>query len=447
MLSLRTHHPYSGTEEMMATKLERIAEISAQTAKPVFTSLYHLIDADLLKKCFKELDGKKAVGIDEVTKEEYGRQLDSNIADLVKRLKNKSYKPMPTKRVFIPKGNGKLRPLGIASFEDKIVQLALKKVLEAVYEPRFLNCMYGFRPKRGCHEAVKDVYQHTSRGKINFIVDADVKGFFDHIDHEWMMKFLEWHIKDPNILWLIRKYLKAGVMVDGMFEETEEGTIQGGNISPTLANIYMYNVLALWFMIVVRKEVKGDCFLVNYADDFVAGFQYKSDAEKYYIALKERMAKFNLELEESKSRLIEFGRYAEQNRKAKGLGKPETFDFLGFTFFMGKSRRGYPCPMVKTSRKKFEKSLKNFKRWLYENKEQPAGMLVKQLNVKLVGYYRYYGVTFNSYKLKAFLHRVQQFLHKAMNRRGCRRTYTWNGFIDMLKVYPLAQPKIYYALY
>ncbi|MCR5323882.1 MAG: group II intron reverse transcriptase/maturase [Lachnospiraceae bacterium] len=431
----------------MATKLERIAEISAQTAKPVFTSLYHLIDADLLKKCFEELDGKKAVGIDEVTKEEYGRQLDSNIADLVKRLKNKSYKPMPTKRVFIPKGNGKLRPLGIASFEDKIVQLALKKVLEAVYEPRFLNCMYGFRPKRGCHEAVKDVYQHTSRGKINFIVDADVKGFFDHIDHEWMMKFLEWHIKDPNILWLVRKYLKAGVMVDGMFEETEEGTIQGGNISPTLANIYMYNVLALWFMIVVRKEVKGDCFLVNYADDFVAGFQYKSDAEKYYIALKERMAKFNLELEESKSRLIEFGRYAEQNRKAKGLGKPETFDFLGFTFFMGKSRRGYPCPMVKTSRKKFEKSLKNFKRWLYENKEQPAGMLVKQLNVKLVGYYRYYGVTFNSYKLKAFLHRVQQFLHKAMNRRGCRRTYTWNGFIDMLKVYPLAQPKIYYALY
>ena len=447
MLSLRTHHPYSGTEDMMATKLERIAEISAQTAKPVFTSLYHLIDADLLKKCFEELDGKKAVGIDEVTKEEYGRQLDSNIADLVKRLKNKSYKPMPTKRVFIPKGNGKLRPLGIASFEDKIVQLALKKVLEAVYEPRFLNCMYGFRPKRGCHEAVKDVYQHTSRGKINFIVDADVKGFFDHIDHEWMMKFLEWHIKDPNILWLVRKYLKAGVMVDGMFEETEEGTIQGGNISPTLANIYMYNVLALWFMIAVRKEVKGDCFLVNYADDFVAGFQYKSDAEKYYIALKERMAKFNLELEESKSRLIEFGRYAEQNRKAKGLGKPETFDFLGFTFFMGKSRRGYPCPMVKTSRKKFEKSLKNFKRWLYENKEQPAGMLVKQLNVKLVGYYRYYGVTFNSYKLKAFLHRVQQFLHKAMNRRGCRRTYTWNGFIDMLKVYPLAQPKIYYALY
>lgn len=340
-----------------------------------------------------------------------------------------------------------MRPLGIASFEDKMVQLALKKVLEAIYEPRFLNCMYGFRPNRGCHEALRDVYQHLSRGKINYIVDADVKGFFDHIDHKWMMRFLEWHIKDPNILWLIRKYLKAGVMVDGTFEDTEEGTIQGGNISPTLANVYMHNVLTLWFKLVVRKEARGDCFLVNYADDFVAGFQYKSDAENYYSALQVRMAKFNLELEESKSRLIEFGRYAEQNRKSRGLGKPETFDFLGFTFFMGKSRKGFPCPMVKTSRKKFEKSLKSFKTWLYDNRNQPAGNLIQQLNVKLVGYYQYYSVTFNGFKMSAFLHRVQQFLHKVLNRRGCGRTYTWDGFIDLLKVFPLAKPKVYYALY
>ena len=284
----------------MGTKLERIAEISAQSKRPNFTSLYHLINAELLKQCHRELNGKKAVGIDEVTKEKYSEALDSNIEDLVLRLKNKAYKPLPTRRVFIPKQNGKLRPLGIVSYEDKIVQLALKKVLEAVYEPRFLNCMYGFRPKRGCHEAVRDVYQHLSHGKINYIVDADVKGFFDHIDHEWMMKFIEWHIKDPNILWLIRKYLKAGVMVDGVYEDTEEGTIQGGNISPTLANIYMHNVLTLWFKLVIQKEVKGECFLVNYADDFVAGFQYKSEAEMYYAKLKERMAHFNLELEDSR---------------------------------------------------------------------------------------------------------------------------------------------------
>ena len=292
----------------MGTKLERIAEISATTKKPEFTSLYHLVNFDLLIECHNELDGKKAVGIDRLTKAEYETNLWNNIADLVQRLKNKSYKPLPTRRVYIPKANGKLRPLGIVSYEDKIVQLALKKILEAIYEPKFLDSMYGFRPKRGCHEAIKEVYQRISHGKINFIVDADIKGFFDHIDHEWMIKFLEWHIKDPNILWLVRKYLKAGVMVDGKYEETDEGTVQGGNISPTLANIYMHYVLTLWFKLVVQKESRGECFLVNYADDFVAGFQYKSDAERYYAALKERMAKFNLELEESKSRLT--GRFS-----------------------------------------------------------------------------------------------------------------------------------------
>ena len=270
----------------MGTKLERIAEISAETKKPVFTSIYHLINAELLKQCHKELDGKKAVGVDKVTKEEYGKNLDRNIEDLVQRLKNKSFKPLPSLRVYIPKGNGKMRPLGIASYEDKIVQMAVKKVLEAIYEPRFLNCMYGFRPNRGCHEAVKEVYQRISYGKISYIVDADIKGFFDHINHDWMMRFLEWHIQDPNLLWLIKKYLKAGIMEDGKFESTEEGSAQGSVMSPMLANIYMHNVLTLWFKFVVKKTLKGDCFLVNFADDFVAGFQYKSEAEWYYSALK-----------------------------------------------------------------------------------------------------------------------------------------------------------------
>ena len=431
----------------METKLERIAEISAQNKRPNFTSLYHLINADLLKQCHKEMDAKKAVGIDGVTKEKYGEHLESNIKDLIKRLKNGAYKPLPTRRVYIPKANGKMRPLGIVSYEDKIVQLGLKKIIEAVHEPFFLESMYGFRPNRGCHEAIKAVHQHLANGKINYVVDADIKGFFDHIDHDWMLKFLEWHIKDPNILKLVNKYLKAGIMVGEEYDDTKEGTIQGGNISPTLANIYMHYVLTLWFEHVVKVKAKGECFLVNYADDFVAGFQYESDARKYYMALKERVAKFNLELEESKSRLIEFGRYAEANRKARGEGKPETFDFLGFTFFMGKTRKGKTCPKLQTSAKKFEKSLKSFKEWLYANKEQPARLIIKQLNTKLVGYYRYYGVSFNSWKLSAFMHRVQQFLYKAMNRRGCRRTYTWDGFVDMLKTYPLARPRIYYALY
>ena len=211
--------------------------------------------------------------------------------------------------------------------------MAVKKILGAIYEPRFLNCMYGFRPNRGCHEAIKEVYQRISYGKISYIVDADIKGFFDHIDHEWMMKFLEWNIQDKNLLWLIRKYLKAGIMEQGKFEPTEEGSAQGSVMSPMLANIYMHHVLTLWFKLVVKKEMQGECFLVNFADDFVAGFQYKSEAERYYKELKERMEKFGLELESSKSRLIEFGRFAEQNRRAKGEHKPETFDFLGFTFY------------------------------------------------------------------------------------------------------------------
>ncbi len=325
--------------------------------------------------------------------------------------------------------------------------MAVKKVLEAIYEPRFLNCMYGFRPNRGCHEAVKEVYQRISYGKISYIVDADIKGFFDHINHDWMMRFLEWHIQDPNLLWLIKKYLKAGIMEDGKFESTEEGSAQGSVMSPMLANIYMHNVLTLWFKFVVKKTLKGDCFLVNFADDFVAGFQYKSEAEWYYSALKERMEQFNLELESSKSRLIEFGRFAETNRLSRGIGKPETFDFLGFTFYCGKTRKGTFALKLQTSRKKFERKLKEYKLWIYDNRNRPVREIIKELNVKLVGRYRYYGVTWNYRRLCAFLHRVQQFLFKAVNRRGCRRAYTWGGFWEMLKCYPLAKPKTYYCLY
>lgn len=431
----------------MKTKLERIAEISAHTLRPEFTSLYHLINEEMLKQCHKELDGNKAVGIDKMTKAEYGVNLDENITNLVVRLKNKAYKPMPSLRVFIPKSNGKMRPLGLASYEDKIVQLAVKKILEAIYEPRFLNCMYGFRPNRGCHNAVKVVFDRMKQKKINYIVDADIKGFFDHMSHEWMMKFLNLYIKDSNLLWLINKYLKAGVITEGNFEESEEGSAQGNVISPILANIYMHNVLTLWFKHKVAKPSKGDNFLVVYADDFIAGFQYKWEAEKYYAELKERLQTFNLELEESKSRLLEFGRFAETNRKAKGLGKPETFDFLGFTFYCGKTLKGYHSVRMRTSRKKFRQKLKEVKLWLYRNRDLKVKDMIKQLNLKLVGHYRYYGVSFNGKMIINFLHRVQQFLFKSLNMRSDMKSYTWDGYIEMLKVYPLAKPKIYVCLY
>ena len=245
----------------MGTKLERIMEISATTPKPEFTSLYHLINTEMLKQCHKELDGSKAVGTDKITKAEYEEHLEENLTNLVCKLKNKAYKPLPSLRVFIPKANGKKRPLGIASYEDKIVQLAVKKILEAIYEPRFLNCMYGFRPNRGCHDAIKDVHHQISDRYINYVVDADIKGFFDHMSHEWMMEFLKLYIKDPNLLWLINKYLKAGVMTDGVFEESDEGSAQGNIISPILANIYMHNVLTLWYKFVIIGRTTGHSFL------------------------------------------------------------------------------------------------------------------------------------------------------------------------------------------
>ncbi|WP_313559670.1 group II intron reverse transcriptase/maturase [Ruminiclostridium cellobioparum] len=427
----------------MGTKLERIAEISSHSRRPEFTSLYHHINTEMLMQCHKELEGKKAVGIDKVTKAEYEANLEENIANLVVRLKNRAYKPLPSLRVFIPKSNGKMRPLGIASYEDKIVQLAL----EAIYEPRFLNCMYGFRPKRGCHTAIKEAYQRMYNGKINYIVDADIKGFFDHLSHDWLMKFLNLYIKDPNLLWLIQKYLKAGVMTDGVYEESEEGSAQGNIISPILANIYMHNVLTLWFKFLIAKKAQGDNFLVVYADDFIAGFQHKWEAEIYYTELKERMKKFNLELEESKSRLLEFGRYAESNRRKRGLGKPETFDFLGFTFYCGKSRKGNPCVMLRTSRKKFRQKLKDTKQWLYQKRTMPVKEMIKALNLKLVGHYRYYGISFNGKMITNYLHRVQQYLFKTLNRRSDKKSYSWDGYIEMLKYYPLAKPKIYFSLF
>lgn len=324
----------------METKLERIADKSAHEVRPIFTSLYHLLNEELLLECHKELDGRKAVGVDEVTKEEYSSNLSENIRNLVSRLKNKAYKPKPMLRVYIPKANGKKRPLGLASYEDKIVQLGLKKILEAVYEPKFAENMYGFRPKRDCHMAIKEMCVSIVRKRIDYVVDADIKGFFDHMSHEWTMKFVGYYIKDPNILWLIRKYLKAGVLDAGSYQTNEVGSAQGNIISPVLANIYMHHVLVLWYKAYYEKRGKGMSFLVVYADDYLTGFEHKWEAEQYYKEMQIRLNKYGLELERTKSRILEFGRYAKERRKRRGEGKPETFDFLGFTFYCGENQAG-----------------------------------------------------------------------------------------------------------
>ena len=323
----------------MTTKITRINQIAKERPKEVFTSIYHLINEELLKECFKELDGTKATGIDKITKEEYEQNLEENIKNLVTKLKRMCYRPSPARKVNIPKANGKVRGLAVANFEDKIVQLGVKKIVEAIYEPKFTNNMFGFRPNRGCHEALKYLNYCIENKYTNYILDADIKGYFDNIEHDKIIKCLEMHIKDTNLLRLIKRFLKAGIMENGVNVKGEQGTPQGSILSPVLANIYMYYAIILWFEKEVKPKYYGFIEIVNYADDMVICFQYESIGKAVYKLTKDRLKVCGLEFAEDKTRLIEFGRFAEENRKKKGEGKPETFDFLGFTHYCSVSNK------------------------------------------------------------------------------------------------------------
>ena len=432
----------------MATKLDRIAELSAQNPNMVFTSLYHLINFDLLLDCHKEIDGNKATGIDKVTKAEYEINLNENLQNLVERLKQKTYKPQPSLRVYIPKANGKLRPLGLAAYEDKLVQMALMRVLQAVYEPKFRGHMFGFRPNLSQHDAIKALNRLIEKGKTNYIVDADIKGYFNHMQHERILELIRFRISDPNILWLIKKTLTAGVVEDGKWHPTTEGSEQGNLASPIISNIYMHYALAQWFDIVFKKQCKGECGLVIFADDFVATFQYEAEAKRFLAAVAGRFALFGLELEQSKTRLIEFGRFAEENRKARGQGKPETFDFLGFTHYCSKSfKTGRFRVKRKTTRKKLRLKLKELNLWLKQNRHLRLKDLFAMLNKKLTGHYQYYGITDNSPSIGEYFYHATRMLFKWLNRRSQKKSYNWERFKDLLKVFPLAKPHIRVNIY
>ncbi len=430
----------------MGTKLERISQLSKENPGMVFTSIGHLINKEMLKECHEKMDGDKAVGIDGVTKEEYGRNLEENLGRLVERLKKKSYRPQPARRVEIPKDNGKTRALSIYCYEDKLVQEALRRILEAVFEPHFYDEMMGFRPNRSCHMALRKLNVMIEMHPTNYVLDADVKGFFDHIDHEWAVKFIESRIKDPNITRLVSRMLKAGIMRDFQYEETEEGSGQGSVCSPVIANIYMHYVLLWWFKEKVKPFLRGYADIIVYADDFVCCFQNKEDAEEFYERLKHRVKHFGLELEENKSRLIEFGRYAEERCRKNG-NKAETFTFLGFTHYCSKSRNGKFRVKRKTSRKKFAKKCKEVHRKIAEMRILSLPKIIKKLNQMLVGYYHYYGITDNSKGINDFCFRVRRSLFYWLNRRSQKKSYTWEAFNAMLKEYPLARPKIYVSIY
>lgn len=434
--------------EPVATKLHRIAEKARKEPGFKFTSLYHLMNEELLRGCFMRLRKDAAAGIDKMTKDLYAENLDANLSSLIDRLHRMAYKPQPVRRKYIPKpGSTKQRPLGIPCFEDKLVQAGLVRIMESVYEQDFINDSYGFRPARSCHNALKALSEAVENNPTNHIVEADIKGFFDNVNQEWLMKFLAHRIEDKRIQRMVKRFLRAGVSEDGNVTISDEGTPQGGVISPILANIYLHYALDLWFEKVYRKSCTGFARLIRYADDFVVCFQYKPDAERFREELGKRLGKFGLEVEPTKTKVMEFGRFAVQNAKRRGQ-RAETFDFLGLTHYCGTRKDGTGFRMKrKTSRKKFIAKVKIFKEWLKKARTMKTIELWQTAIAKLRGHYNYYGVTDNLRGIARFGEVVEKLLFKWLNRRGKRNCINWEKFLEILKRFPLPKPRIRVSMF
>ena len=431
----------------MQTKLNLLSEFAKRDEKGRLDNLAHLLSEENLKECFKMLKKGKATGVDGVEVEDYGNNLESNLKDLVTKMKTQSYKPQPVRRTYIAKANGKLRPLGIPAVEDKIVQRGIARVLDAIYEVDFLDFSYGFRPHRSCHQALKRLDQVIMTQPINHIIDADIKGFFDRVDHEWLMKFLGVRIGDQNFLRLIKRFLKNGYMEEGKLHSSNEGTPQGGVVSPILANVYLHYVLDLWMEKVVKPACRGAVEIVRYADDFVICVQYKDEAIKILAALKARLAKFNLELAEEKTRLIEFGRFAKQNAKIKDQ-RAATFNFLGFTHFIDKTRKGGFKLGRTTDRKKLRTKLKEMNEWLKASRNMfVITDIWKTLRAKLRGHFQYYGVSGNIRAVQRFEKRTKHMTLKWLNRRSQKKSFNWESFAAYLERHPLPTAKIHHDFY
>lgn len=399
--------------------------------------------------CYKELKKDKAAGIDGKHKEDYtDEDIQQEITETIAKMKAKRYKPKPVKRVYISKANGKQRPLGIPAVIDKTVQLGIKKILEAIYEPHFLNCSYGFRPNRNCHQALKAVYQMTMTKPINWLIDADIKAFFDNVDHQWLIECLNQKINDHNFRNIIIKFLKAGVMEQGKYYDTEKGTPQGGILSPLLANIYLHYALDLWFERVEKKQINGYAEIIRYADDFIIGAQTKQQAEQILKDLNERLNKFNLQLSKEKTRIIEFGRYADTNSKNRGKRKPDTFDFLGFTHYCSKSRKGNFLLKTKTSQKKMNKKVKDLNQWLRAIRNMAkAKDIWKILSLKLTGHYNYYGISGNSKSIQTYYYQAIRLTFKWLNRRSQKQSFNWQELTEYLARHPLPKPALVFNMY
>jgi RNA-directed DNA polymerase len=421
--------------------LERIRKIAKERKKEKLTALFHHISTDLLEEAFYELKEDAAPGMDRLTWKAYDADLECNIEDLHQRVQGGAYRALPSRRVYIPKPDGRQRPLAVAALEDKIVQRAVAALLNAVYEEDFLGFSYGFRPGRGTHDALDALCVGIDSKKVSFILDADIRSFFDEIDQEWLIRFLEHRIGDRRIIRLIQKWLKAGVLEDGVVSVSERGTGQGSVISPLLANIYLHYALDLWAVRWRRRTATGDMIIVRYADDFIVGFQHHIDARFFLEQMRERLGRFALSLHPEKTRLIEFGRFAAERRKRRGLGKPETFNFLGFTFICSKTRAGKFQIKRNTRRDRMQAKLKAVQQEMRQRMHQPIPDQGKWLWSVVNGYFNYHAVPTNSRALVTFRTEIARRWRRVLTRRSERTKLNWKQMKQLMDAW-LPKPQI-----
>jgi group II intron reverse transcriptase/maturase len=407
--------------------LDRVRHAARQRKKEKFTALLHHVTIDRLRDAFLALKRRAAPGVDGVTWQDYEADLEGNLQKLHTRVHRGTYRAQPVRRRFIPKpGTDKQRPLGIAALEDKIIQRAVVVVLNAIYEEDFLGFSYGFRPGRGQHDALDALSVAISGTRVNWILDADIRNFFDGLSQDWLVRFLKHRVGDERIVRLVHKWLKAGVLEDGAWSVSEKGTPQGAVVSPLLANVYLHYVFDLWAQQWRRREATGDVIFVRYADDVVAGFEHETDARRFWDAMRARFEQFGLALHEEKTRLLEFGRYAAVRRRQRGLGKPETFNFLGFMFICGKSRRGAFLLHRKTRGDRMRATLQEIKAWLRLHRHDAIVEQGRWLRTVVGGYFNYHAVPTNSRALGAFRYHVTKLWHRTLCRRSQRAAMRWD---------------------
>ncbi len=440
--TVQSHMHLTQSGKRMSQGLNGVRKAAKERKQERFTSLLHHLNIDLLRDSFYALKRHAAPGVDGVRWSEYESGLEDRLIDLHSRVHRGTYRAQPSRRVYIPKADGRQRPLGIAALEDKIVQQAVVTILNQIYEVDFKGFSYGFRPGRSPHQALDALSVGICRKKVNWVLDADIRGFYDNLSHAWAMKFIEQRVADRRILRLIQKWLKAGVSEDGQWSETKKGTPQGAVVSPLIANAYLHYVFDLWMEVWRKKVAKGDVIVVRYADDLVVGFQHRAEAERFLSEFRDRLAKFGLELHPDKTRLIEFGRYAARNRKQRGEGKPETFTFLGFTHFCGQRHKTETFAVWRiTAKKRMEAKLKAIKSELRRRMHDRTAEVGAWLQKVVLGYYQYHAVPGNIDQLRLFKRRLSRLWHRVLSRRSQRDRASWKRLTPLLERW-IPEPRV-----